>query len=57
MSNDYDYLKSFTESNGSTTQQGQSNASAFEKSQGWQPAPQQSHESHEAYMSRVNSGS
>ena len=49
-----DYLKSFLNSNGSTSHQGQSNAGAFEHSQGWQPAAQQSWESSDAYATRVN---
>jgi len=49
-----DYLKSFLNPNGSTSHQGQSNAGAFEHSQGWKPAAQQSWESADAYATRVN---
>jgi len=49
-----DYLKSFLNSDGSTSHQGQSNAGAFEHSQGWRPAPQQQWESAEAHAARVN---
>jgi len=49
-----DHLKSFQNSNGSTSQQGQLNAGAFEHSQGWKPAAQQPWESADAYTTRVN---
>ena len=49
-----DFLKSFLNSDGSTSHQGQSNAGAFEHSQGWQPAPQQPWESSDAHATRVH---
>ncbi len=49
-----DFLRSFLNSDGSTSHQGQSNAGAFEHSQGWQPASQQSWEDAQAHAARVN---
>ena len=50
-----DYLKSFLNPNGSTTWQGQQNAGAWEAKNYSQPAPQRTHESADAYNTRVNS--
>ena len=49
----YDYLKGFTQ-NGQTSHAGQTNAGQYEKAQGWQPAPQQPHESAAAYDNRLS---
>ncbi len=49
---DFDRYRS---SDGSTTQDGQRNWADDEAKKGWQPSPQQSWESHEAYMYRINS--
>lgn len=50
----YDYLGWFRNSDGSTTYTGQQNAGTFEHSRGWTLAPQQSHESADAYSARIN---
>ena len=48
-----DYLKAFT-TNGQTSYEGQKNAGALERANGWTPAPQQAHESAVAYQTRIN---
>lgn len=53
---DYDYLDTFRNQDGSTSPQGQTNAGTFERDRGYTPAPQQSWESHDAYIQRINSG-
>lgn len=52
---DYNYLDTFRNQDGSTSQSGQTNAGIYEQQQGYTPAPQQPHESSEAYVQRINS--
>jgi hypothetical protein len=54
---DHDYLDSFRNQDGSTSQQGQTNAGLYERQQNYTPAPQQPWESNDAYIQRINSGS
>ncbi len=51
---DYDYLDPFRNPDGSTSQQGQINASIYEREQGYTPAPQQPWETNGAYIQRIN---
>ena len=51
-----DFFKSFTNTDGSTSYDGQQNAGRTESNLGYQqPSNQQSHESADAYNTRVNS--
>ena len=49
-------LAPFRNSDGSTSQTGSTLAGQHEAKQGWAHAPQQSYESSEAYIQRINSG-
>jgi len=51
---DQNHLDPFRNTDDSTSAEGQRNAGLYEKQQGYQPSPQQSWESHEAYMGRIN---
>lgn len=53
---DSNHLDPFRNPDGTTSQQGSINAGEYERKQGSTPAPQQSYESNEAYMQRINSG-
>lgn len=53
---DTPYLDTFRSSDGSTSQTGSILAGQYEAKQNWQPAPQQSYESNEAHIQRINSG-
>lgn len=53
---DAPYLDPFRSPDGSTSYAGANNGGPYEIAQGWLPAPQQSYESSEAYIQRINSG-
>ena len=53
---DTPYLVPFRNSAGSTSQTGSTLAGQHEAKHGWAHAPQQSYESSEAYIQRINSG-
>jgi hypothetical protein len=53
---DTPYLDPFRSPDGSTSQTGSTLAGQHEIAQGWLHAPQQSYESSEAYIQRINSG-
>lgn len=52
---DTPYLDAFRNSDGSTSQTGSTLAGQYEAKQGGPSAPQQSYESNEAYIQRLNS--